>query len=96
MIKFIKKYCQKSWLIRKDPDAGKDWGQEEKRATDDEKVGWHHWLNEYEFEQTPGDGEEQGSLVSYNTWQSQRAGHELATEQQQMLVEPGLPRWRYW
>ena len=40
-----------------------DWGQEEKRATEDEMVQWHHWLNWHEFEQTPGDGEGQGSLV---------------------------------
>ena len=39
----------KSWLIWKDPDAGKDWGQEEKGATEDEMVGWHHWLNGHEF-----------------------------------------------
>ena len=51
------------WLIGKDPDAGKDWGQEEKSATEDEKVGWHHQLNGHEFEQIPGDGEEQGSLA---------------------------------
>ena len=53
----------KSWLIRKDPDAGKDWRQEEKGMTQDEMVGWHHWLNGHEFEQAPGDGEEQRSLV---------------------------------
>ena len=41
----------KSWLIWKDPDAGKDWGQEEKGMTEDEMVGWHHWLNGHEFEQ---------------------------------------------
>ena len=45
-----------SWLIRKDPDAGKDWGQE-KGATEDEMVGWHHQFNERESEQTPGDSE---------------------------------------
>ena len=45
----------KKWLIRKDPDSGKDWEQEEKGATEDEMVGWHHWLNGHEFEQTPGD-----------------------------------------
>ena len=39
----------KSWLIWKDPDAGKDWGQEEKGTTEDEMVGWHHWLNGHEF-----------------------------------------------
>ena len=47
----------KSWLIRKDPDAGKDWRQEKEGMTEDEMVGWHHWLNGYEFEQAPGDGE---------------------------------------
>ena len=47
----------------KDPDAGKDLGQEKKGATEDEMVGWHRWLNGYEFEQPRGDGEEQGSLV---------------------------------
>ena len=47
----------KSWLIGKDSDAGRDWGQEEKGMTEDEMVGWHHWLNGHEFEQAPGDGE---------------------------------------
>ena len=46
--------CQ---LIRKDPDAGKDWKQEKKRTTEGEMVGWHHWLNWHEFEQVPGDSE---------------------------------------
>ena len=50
-------------LIRKDPDAGKDWGQEEKGATEDEMVGGHHRLNGHEFEQTPGDSKVQGSLA---------------------------------
>ena len=49
-------------------DAGKDWGQEKKRATDDEVVGWHHQLSGHEFELTPGDGEGQGSLVCCSTW----------------------------
>ena len=53
----------KSQLIRKDPDAGKDWRQEEPGTTEDEMVGWHHWLNGCEFEQTPGDSEGQGSLA---------------------------------
>ena len=55
----------KSWLIGKDPDAGKDWEQEEKGVTE-WMVGWHHWLNGHEFEQTPGDSEEQASLVCYS------------------------------
>ena len=58
----------KSQLTGKDTDAGKDWGQEEKGATEDEMVGWHHQLNELEFEQTPGDGEGQGSLECCSPW----------------------------
>ena len=53
----------KSQFTGKDPDAGKDWGQEEKGTTEDEMVGWHHRLNGHEFEQVLGDGEGQGSLV---------------------------------
>ena len=53
----------KNWLIGKDPDAGKDWRQEEKGMTEDEMVGWHHRLYGYEFEQAPGVGEGQGSLA---------------------------------
>ena len=56
----------KSQLIRKDPDARKDWRQEEKGMTEDEMVGWYHWLNGHEFEQAPGDGEAQGSLVCFS------------------------------
>ena len=58
----------KSWRIGKDPDTGKDWRQEEKGTTEYEMVGWHHWLNGYEFEQTPWDGERQGSLVCCSPW----------------------------
>ena len=58
----------KSWLISKDPDAGKDWKQEEKGMTEDEMVGWHHWLNGHEFEQTLGNGEGRGSLVYCSPW----------------------------
>ena len=53
----------KSWFIWKDPDAGKDWGQEGKRTTEDEMVGWHHQLNGHEFEQTPGDSGGQRTLA---------------------------------
>ena len=55
---------EKSQLIGKDIDAGKDGGQEEKRASEDEMVGWHHLPNVHEFEQTPGDSEGQGSLAA--------------------------------
>ena len=58
----------KSWLIGKDPDVGKDWGQEKKGTTEDEMVGWHHRLKGHEFEQTQGDSEGQGSLVCSSSW----------------------------
>ena len=58
----------KSWLIGKDLDARKDWGQEEKRTTEDEMVGWHHQLNGHEFKQTPGDSKGQGSLACCRPW----------------------------
>ena len=53
----------KSWLIREDPDAGKDWRQEEKGTIEDEMVGWHRWLNGHEFENTPRVADGQGSLL---------------------------------
>ena len=58
----------KNWLIWKDLDAGKDWRQEKKGMTEDEMVGWHHWLNAHEFEQAPGVGDGQGSLVCCSPW----------------------------
>ena len=57
-----------NWLIGKDPDAGKDWRQEEKGTTEDEMVGWHHWLDGHEFEQALGVDDEQGSLACYSPW----------------------------
>jgi len=75
----------KNWLILKDPDAGKDWGREEKGTTGDEMVGWHHQLNGPEFEWTPGVGDGQGGLSCCSPWGrkesgSQRVGHDWATE----------------
>ena len=58
----------KNWLIGKDPDARKDWGQEKKGKTEDEMVGCHHRLNGQELEQTAGDSEGQGSLLCYSPW----------------------------
>ena len=58
----------KNWLIRRDPDAEKDWRQEEKGMTEDEMVGWHHRLDEREFEQPQGDSEGQKSLVCCSPW----------------------------
>ena len=58
----------KNWRILKDPDAGKDWGQEEKGMTEDEMVGRHHWLNGCEFEYAQGIGDGQGVLARCNPW----------------------------
>ena len=58
----------KSWLIGKDSDAGRDWGQEEKWTTEDEMAGWHHWLNGREFEWTLGVGDGQGGLACCDSW----------------------------
>ena len=58
----------KSWLIGKDSDAGRDWGQEEKGTTEDEMAGWHHWLDGHEFGWTPGIGDGQGGLACCDSW----------------------------
>ena len=58
----------KSWPIGKHPDSGKAWGQEEKGVTEDEMVGWHHWVDGHEFEQTLGVNEGQGSLACCSSW----------------------------
>ena len=58
----------KSWLIGKDSDAGRDWGQEEKGTTEDEMAGWHHRFDGHESEWTPGDGDGQGGLVCCDSW----------------------------
>ena len=69
---------EKSWLIGKDPHAGRDWGQEEKGMTEDEMAGWHHGLNGHEFEQALGVGG-QGSLACCSPWGC-RVGQDCATE----------------
>ena len=66
----------KNWLTGKDPDAGKDWRQEEKGMTEDEMAGWHHRCNEHELGQTPGDGEGQGDLACCSPW-GRRVRHDL-------------------
>ena len=58
----------KSWLIGKDSDAGRDWGQEEKGMTEDEMAGWHHWIDGCESEWTPGDCDGQGGLACCDLW----------------------------
>ena len=84
----------KSLLTGKDPDAGKDWRQEEKGVTEDEMVGWYHQLNGYGFEQAPGVGNGQGSLACYSPWGRKELD---MTEQMNWTVwfSPfkGLPWW---
>ena len=69
----------KSWLVGKDPDAGRDWGQEEKGTTEDAMAAWHHRLDGREFEQTPGVGDGQGYLACCDSG-GHRVRHDWATE----------------
>ena len=71
---------EKDWLTRKDPDAEKDWRQKEKGTTGDEIIEWHHRLSVHEFEQAPGVGDGQGSLVYCSPWSRKESD---TTEQQQ-------------
>ena len=94
----------KSQLIGKDLDAGKDWRQKEKRVAEDEMVGWHYRLSGLEFEQTPGDGEGQGSLVSCSSRSPQswtqlsdwttKANERLESKNRLPRVEIGYRKWR--
>ena len=70
---------RRAGLIWKDPDAGKDWGQEEKGMTEHEMVGWHHRLNGHGFGWTLGVGDGQGGLACFRLW-GRRVGHDWATE----------------
>ena len=77
----------KSWLIGKDSNAGRDWGQEEKGTTEDEMAGWHHWLDRLESEWTPGVGDGQGGLACCDSW-----GHkELDTTERLNWTELNIP-----
>ena len=69
----------KNWLIRKDPDAGKDWRWEQKGLTEDVMVGWHHQLDGHEFEQALGVGDGQGGLACCSPWGC-RVRHDWVTE----------------
>ena len=82
----------KNWLFGKDPDAGKDWGQEEKGMTQDEMVGWHHPLNGHEFEQTPGDGEGQGRLVCC-PWGCKESGITYRLNNNKLHAHMMWPQW---
>ena len=76
----------KSWLIGKDPDAGRDCGQE-KGTTEDEMAGWHHWLDGCESEWTPGVGDGQGGLACCDS-RGRRVGHDWVTE---LKLNPNIP-----
>ena len=76
----------KNWLIWKDPDSGKDWGQEEKEMLENEMVRWHHWLNGHEFEQALGVGDGQGNLVCCSPW-----GHKVLDKTERLNWTEALP-----
>ena len=76
---------EKSWLIVKDSDAGRDWGQEEKGMTEDEMAGWHHRLDGCEFEWTPGVVDGQGGLACCDSWGC-KVGHDWANELKWALI----------
>ena len=82
----------KSWLIGKDSDAGRDWGQEEKGTTEDEMAGWHHWLDGREFGWTPRVGDRQGGLACCDSW-----GHKESdtTERLNWLTDHTINIWRH-
>ena len=81
----------KNWLLRKDPDAGKDWRQEEKGTTEDEMVGWHHQLDGHQFEQVLGVGDGQGDLACFSPWGRKESD---MTEQLNCALLAGVPpRW---
>ena len=79
----------KNQLVGKDPDAGKDWEHKEKGTTEDEMVGWHHWLNGHELEPTLGDSERQGSLACCSPW-----GHKESDTTEQLDNDNNKSR--YW
>ena len=99
----------KSWLIEEDPDAGRDWGQEEKGTTEDEMVGWHHQLDGHGFGWTPGVGDGQGGLACCDSWGHKesvaterlnwtelnqgREGMQRAGRSQETIVQPWVGSW---
>ena len=86
--------CHLIWRANSDFDAGKNWGQEEKGATEDKIVGWHHCLNGHEFEQTQGDSERGREAWRFSSWGSQRVRHDWATEQEQQQ-EAAVESWQW-
>ena len=81
----------KSWLIGKDPDAGKDWRQEEEGTTEDKMVGWHHRFNGHGFGWTPGVGDGQGGLACCGSW-----GRKESDMTEWLNWTPSIPGITYW
>ena len=86
----------KNWLTGNEPDAGKDWRQEEKGMTEDEMVGWHHLLEGHEFEQAPGVGNEQGSLVIHEITKSWTWLSDWTTPPGDTIHQPSGAWWQSW
>ena len=81
----------KNWLTGKDPDAGKDWAQEEKETIEDEMVGWCHQLDGHEFEQALGVGDGHGSLACCSPW-----GHTAGVSWTRLSAWTEYPKWFFW
>ena len=80
----------KSWLIGKDSDAGRDWGQQEKGTTEDKMAGWHQWLDGHESEWTSGDGDEQGALACCDSWGRKESDTTERLNWTELRTEPQL------
>ena len=91
----------KSWLIGKDPDGGRDWGQEEKGTIEDEMARWHHWLDGRESQWTPGVGDGQGGLACCDSWGSKESDTTEGLNWTEVIwlviyfrVHPGCCKWQ--
>ena len=83
---------EKSWLIGKDSDAGRYWGQEEKGITEDEMAGWHHQLDGHEFGWTPGVGDGQGGLACCDSWDCKESDTTERLNWTEWSIK-GFPNW---
>ena len=81
----------KNWRLGKGPDAGKDWRQEEKGMTEDETVGWYHWLDGREFEQAPGVGDGHGALACCSLWGCKKSDTTERELNWIYLIDDGAP-----
>ena len=84
----------KSWLIGKDSDAGRDWGQEEKGTTGDEVAGWHHWVDGRESEWTLGVGDGQGGLACCDSWGRKESDMTELTELNWTELSLSTAKWK--